>query len=165
MSTGLSPGPGTIRALPAHAYSPRQHSPEPHPGGERGAVQETGVQRRAVFPVSDRRLACWAKPFPVPQCGEVSVHDSTGGVGRPDSGQPVGMDCRGLGRGSHLTLEGEGQQGLAGMDSCQLVSGCSGAGPEGLGGRRGREGRGGGVWRDVRPWAPRAKCLRPLVSF
>lgn len=51
---------------------------------------------------------------------------------------------------------------LAGAGSCQLVSGCSGAGPEGLGGRGGR---GGGVWRDVRPWAPRAKCLRPLVSF
>ena len=74
------------------------------------------------------------------------------------------LDCRGLGRGGHLTL-GEGQQGLAVLGSCQLVSGCPGAGPEDLGGR-GRKGRkGGGVWRDVRPWAPRAKCLRPVVSF
>ena len=63
--------------------------------------------------------------------------------------------------GGHLTL-GEGQRARAGVGSCQLVSGCSGAGPEGLGGRGGR---GGGVWRDVRPWAPRANCLRPLVSF
>ena len=63
--------------------------------------------------------------------------------------------------GGHLTL-GEGQRALAGVGSCQLVSGCSGAGPEGRGGRGGR---GRGVWRDVRPWAPRANCLRPLVSF
>ena len=58
------PGPGTIGALPAQAYSPWQHLLELHPGRGHGAVRETGVQRRAVFPVSDRRLACWAKALP-----------------------------------------------------------------------------------------------------
>lgn len=142
---------GPLPTLIPHGSTHRSRTPR----GLRGCAGDRGPAESSL-PVSDRRPVCWAKPFPVPQCGEVSVHNSTGG-GCPGLRSARGYGLQRPGAGESPDLEGRASRaGRHGQLSAgvRLLWGRA----RGPGRKEGREGRGGGVWRDVRPWAPRAKC-------